>query len=100
MRTSNSARVVEIPILIVFIVLFQFTSSLVASPITQTPKAACRIEIDNAHISTYLEEFGRGKYVKVNAKSVCDAYQKSVLLTVEIYKMENSNLLVERAPTK
>ena len=64
------------------------TSAHAAVGGSKEPKTSCRIEIDNAHFSTHFEERGLGKYVKVNAKSICNFNQRSVLLTVEIYKME------------
>ena len=50
------------------------------------PKAACRIEVDNAHISTSLVKLRKLKYVKVNARSICNVPQLRVTLTLEIYK--------------
>ena len=50
------------------------------------PKAACRIEVDNAHISTSLLRQRQLKYVKVNARSICNLPQQRVTLTLEIYK--------------
>lgn len=50
------------------------------------PKAICRIEIDNAHYSTSMARFEKAKYVKVNARSICNVVQSQVTLTVEIYK--------------
>ena len=50
------------------------------------PKAICRIEIDNAHYSTSMSRFEKTKYVKINARSVCNVIQSQVTLTVEIYK--------------
>lgn len=50
------------------------------------PKAICRIEIDNAHYSTSLAKSEKAKYVKVNARSLCNVIQSQVTLTVEIYK--------------
>ena len=50
-------------------------------------KAACRIEIDNPHISkSILLREGRTA-IKVNARSVCTVYQSRVELTVEIYQV-------------
>lgn len=50
-------------------------------------KAPCRIEVDDAHISkTVLRSEGR-LAVKVNARSICDAPQQGVRLTVEIYAL-------------
>ena len=52
-----------------------------------TKKAACRIEIDNPHISkSILLREGRTA-VKVNARSVCNVYQTRVALTVNIYQV-------------
>lgn len=62
-----------------------------ASAATTKPKevkASCRIEIDNAHISASLLKNRRLKYVKVNARSICNVYQQRVTLTVEIFKTE------------
>ncbi len=50
------------------------------------PKAICRIEIDNAHYSTSMSRSEKTKYVKINARSVCNVIQSQVTLTVEIYK--------------
>jgi hypothetical protein len=50
------------------------------------PKAICRIEIDNAHYSTSMARSVKAKYVKVNARSLCNVVQSQVTLTVEIYK--------------
>lgn len=50
-------------------------------------KAACRIEIDNPHISkSILLKEGRNA-IKVNARSICSAYQTQVELTVEIFQV-------------
>jgi hypothetical protein len=51
------------------------------------PRAICRIEIDNAHYSTSMARFEKTKYVKVNARSICNVIQNQVTLTVEIYKI-------------
>ncbi len=50
-------------------------------------KAACRIEIDNPHISKSILRKEKRSAVKVNARSICDAYQTRVELTVEIYQV-------------
>jgi hypothetical protein len=50
------------------------------------PKAVCRIEIDNAHYSTSMSKSEKTKYIKINARSVCNVIQSQVTLTVEIYK--------------
>lgn len=57
-----------------------------ASAHPNKPKAACRIEVDNAHISTSLVKHRNLKYVKVKARSICNVPQQRVTLTLEIYK--------------
>ncbi len=81
----RAARYLVPAILLLFSpgVLAQATSPAPKAP---TPKASCRIEIDNAHFSTSLYEKKLGNFVKVNAKSICNVVQHSVQLTVEIYK--------------
>ena len=50
------------------------------------PPPQCRIEIDNAHISTFnVEQFGK-RTVKIVARSKCELYQEKVDLTLEIWK--------------
>lgn len=67
-------------------ILFSPPSHATTSPPKQ-PKAACRIEVDNAHISTSLVKHRKLKYVKVNARSICNVPQQRVTLTLEIYKI-------------
>ena len=75
--------------------------SSAATPKPQEIKASCRIEIDNAHISASLLKNRKLKYVKVNARSICNVYQQRVTLTVEIYKTGKlSNQLVRSFATK
>jgi hypothetical protein len=75
--------------------------SSAATPKPQEIKASCRIEIDNAHISASLLKNRKLKYVKVNARSICNVYQQRVTLTVEIYKTGKfSNQLVRSFRTK
>ncbi|MDP1712892.1 MAG: hypothetical protein Q8K86_10605 [Candidatus Nanopelagicaceae bacterium] len=75
-----------------FLVLLILLSWLIAMPSNaattrpKAPKASCRIEVDNAHISTSLLKHRKLKYVKVNARSICNVPQQRVTLTVEIYK--------------
>ena len=54
----------------------------------RTPKASCRIEIDNAHISRHAKKFGERRAVLVKARSICTVIQQQVTLTVNIYKVE------------
>ena len=75
------------------------TSALAAA--TPSVKAACRIEIDNPHLSTSQYEKNLTNYVKVNARSICNTYQSSVSLTVQIYKIGFlQNHLVAQSTTK
>ena len=75
--------------------------SSAATPKPQEIKASCRIEIDNAHISASLLKNRKLKYVKVNARSICNVYQQRVTLTIEIYKTGKfSNRLVRSFRTK
>ena len=53
----------------------------------KAPKASCRIEIGNAHLSTHLREAKGFIAVKVNAVSICNIPQIHVKLTVQIYKV-------------
>ena len=73
-----------------------------ASPTTlpRTPKATCRIEVDDAHISTSILKNRGIRVVKVNAKSICNVRQERVSLTLEIYKVGRySNYLMHRSQT-
>lgn len=75
--------------------------SSAATPKPREIKASCRIEIDNAHISASLLKNRKLKYVKVNARSICNVYQQRVTLTIEIYKTGKfSNQLVRSFRTK
>ena len=83
---------------------FNLLTPALASAATPKPKeikASCRIEIDNAHLSTSLLKNRKLKYLKVNARSICNVYQQRVTLTVEIYKTGKlSNQLVRSFATK
>ena len=75
--------------------------SSASTPKPREIKASCRIEIDNAHISASLLKNRKLKYVKVNARSICNVYQQRVILTVEIFKAGKlSNQLVKTFSTK
>lgn len=50
------------------------------------PKASCRIEIDNAHMSSSILKHRKTRNVKINARSICNVPQQRVTLTVEIHK--------------
>jgi hypothetical protein len=62
-----------------------FASPTLESLTTATPKANCRIEIDNVHPSSYFRNKGVSA-IKVNARSICNVVQENVVLTVNLYK--------------
>ncbi len=71
--------------------------ALMNSPL---PKASCRIEVDDAHISTSILRHQGVRVVKVNASSICNVRQEKVTLTLEIYKVGLiSDHLVHRTKT-
>jgi hypothetical protein len=103
--TRNSKR--KTHFFSIFLVTILCVSQLVlnvssaATPKPQEIKASCRIEIDNAHISASLLKNRKLKYVKVNARSICNVYQQRVTLTVEIFKTEKlSNQFIQSFRTK
>ncbi len=53
---------------------------------TKVPKPECRLEVDDAHISTTLSKHRKINAVKVNVKSICNVSQSQVLITLEIHK--------------
>ncbi len=50
------------------------------------PKAACRIEVDDAHLSISILRLHGKAAVKIDARSICNFPQSNVELTVNIYK--------------
>lgn len=74
--------------------LFIFLTSLlltswpqaVQAQATRSKEINCRIEIDDAHISTYILKSIGASAVKVDARSTCKSRQERVKLTVEILK--------------
>ena len=71
--------------LIVFCLIL--APNLIADGAQADFKASCRIEIDNAHISTSIMRKSQTRAVKVDARSICNKYQIRVSLTVQIYKV-------------
>ena len=65
--------------------LFSPTASALGS--SKDKKAACRIEIDNPHISKSILRTEDRLAVKVNARSICNFYQSRVELTVKLYQV-------------
>jgi hypothetical protein len=54
-------------------------------------RASCRIEVDNAHLSKSIKRRESVDAVKVNARSICDAYQTNVAMKFEMQQLEGSN---------
>jgi len=64
------------------------------------PKASCRIQVHDAHISTSILKHQGVRVVKVNANSICNLRQYQVTLTLEIYKTgQFSDYFMHRAET-
>lgn len=57
-----------------------------ASTPQRATKPLCRLEVQNAHLSTTLREKERREVVKVNVLSTCNVQQTKVLITLEIRK--------------
>lgn len=89
--------------LILLLSLFLFlipTTAKAATGEPNEPKAPCRLQISNAHISTYLIEKSGVRAVKVNASSICNVPQSNVTITVELWKTGLlGNHLVRRRTT-
>ncbi len=77
------------------------TTEVQASTLGSTAdKPPCRIELDNAHISTTAYEKHNVAVVIVKARSICNQYQSEVSLSVEIYKVEHfGNKIVTESVT-
>ena len=70
-------------------ILFLLVSFLIptkAESVSDVPKAPCRLQISDAHISTSLLEKRGLRAVKINASSICNIPQSNVTITVEIWK--------------
>ena len=57
-----------------------------AVPALKPLKPACRLEVQNAHLSTTLQKHRNLRVVKINVSSICDVEQTKVLITLEIHK--------------
>ena len=57
-----------------------------SNPSPKFERPRCRLEVENAHLSTTLFKHQRIRAVKVNVNSVCNAEQIHVLITLEIHK--------------
>lgn len=49
-------------------------------------KPLCRLEVQNAHLSSTLRKLEMREVVKVNVSSICNVQQTRVLITLEIHK--------------
>lgn len=95
--TLRSALVIAI-----FLISSINTPSHSATPPSapRLPKASCRIEVHDAHISTSILKHQKVRVVKVNAHSICNVRQNQVTLTLEIYKTgQFSDYFMHRAET-
>ena len=89
MATNLKLRRCSITFFAAMLAILLVLSSTPANAATgspKLPKAACRIEIDNAHISSSILKHRKTKNVKINARSICNVPQQRVTLTVEILK--------------
>ena len=83
---THSLKFLTLICSLTLIPIFSLPSANSATFAPYASKANCRIEIDNAHYSTSMSRSEKTKYVKINARSVCNVIQSQVTLTVEIYK--------------
>ena len=72
--------------IIILSLLVSFLIPIYAEAASDAPKAPCRLQISDAHISTSLLEKRGFRAVKVNASSICNVPQSNVTITVEIWK--------------
>ena len=75
--------------LIAVLVFTQIVSPVPAKAVTESPSSVfqCRVEIDNAHISTQLVARNYTQVVKINARSICNETIHNLELQVDIYKV-------------
>jgi len=74
---------------ILLLTIFSFltpTNGLAATDTPKEPKPPCRLQITNAHLSTFIFEKQGLRAVKVNASSICNIPQSNVTVTVELWK--------------
>lgn len=63
------------------------TSFAWSTPVpTRSPKAPCRVDVYNPHISPYFIKTKETWVLKVNAQSVCDKPMKNLVIVIELYK--------------
>ena len=73
-------------LLAVFIGIISAPSSFSQRKYVTPPKTSCFIYVGDAHISTSIFRKERRRAIKINAHSECDVPQKSVVLTIKIFK--------------
>ncbi len=74
-------------LLVSLVLLFFLTEQAVGTSSVPTPiKPLCRLEVQNAHLSTTLLKHLDIHVVKVNVNSICNVEQTQVLITLEIHK--------------
>jgi hypothetical protein len=84
-KTPSHTKYFLTIILLVISSITSPTASALGS--SKEPRAACRIEIDNPHISKSILRTEDRLAVKVNARSICNFYQTRVELTVKLYQV-------------
>ena len=103
MKSNSFLRSVSLSVASTVFFILNFSAASYAAtptPYSRSPKATCRIEVDDAHISTSILRNSGIRVVKVNAKSICNIRQENVTLTLEIYKVGKfSNYLMHRSQT-
>jgi hypothetical protein len=72
--------------LVTFTTAFAMTPQ--QTPSIKVPKPECRLQVDNAHISSTLLNRRNVTAVKVNVYSICNRLQTQVKITLRIYKTQ------------
>jgi hypothetical protein len=76
----------KVTLLLTILSFLSAPNGLAATDTPKESKPPCRLQISNAHISTYLIEKSGVRAVKVNASSICNLPQSNVTVTVELWK--------------
>ncbi len=85
LQRVNPSRAAFTPFIVVSLVL-GLSVLLPGEASAVSHKPPCRIDISDAHISTYFREVKEVNAVKINAVSICDKAQKDATIYVEIHK--------------
>lgn len=83
----NPARSKSPSVVLVALILATTLPDLAAGSTRVTPpQTDCFVTIDDAHISTYINERSGQPAVKVNGQSTCSVTTDNLILTIEIFK--------------